>query len=80
MIKVTYVRSCDNCGGEVQDINEILCRKCKPSLAKKAEIQECRDKINEAYWYFCRCANAKPPAMVVPEAYIRLKELLNSEV
>ena len=67
--------TCDNCGNPVQDKDEILCRKCKPSLQREQEIKDCLAKIDAAYWAFCRQARANPPSMVCPEAYTRLKEL-----
>jgi len=75
MIKVVFMRSCDKCGNHTEDEDEILCRKCKPSLAVKAEIRECEEKIARAYWRFTRCARALPPSMAEPEAYKRLREL-----
>lgn len=72
--------TCDNCGSPVQDQDEIFCRECKPSLkqgrnALLEELQECQNKIDSAYWAFTRQANAKPPSMVVPEAFHRAKEI-----
>ena len=74
--------TCDNCGNPRQDKDEIFCRECKPSLktsraALFEELQECNDKINAAYWAFTRQANAKPPSMVVPEAFTRRAEIRN---
>ncbi len=40
------------------------------------ELQECEDKINNAYWTFTRCARGKPPVLVVPEAYKRRSEIM----
>jgi len=39
------------------------------------ELRKVDDIINRAYWAFTRQANAKPPCLVVPEAYERRKEL-----
>ncbi len=41
----------------------------------EAELKEVEAKINDAYWAFTRQANAKPPSLVVPEAYTRRKEI-----
>lgn len=43
--------------------------------ALKAERQRCNDQIDAAYWLFTRCARAKPPCLVVPEAYKRRAEI-----
>lgn len=32
-------------------------------------INAAERKIGDAYWCFTRCARAKPPVLVVPEAY-----------
>lgn len=42
----------------------------------EAELKECEAKIGAAYWAFTRQAQAKPPVMVVPEAYRRRSEIL----
>lgn len=39
------------------------------------ELAKVQDEINKAYWTFTRCANGKPPCMVVPDAYKRRTEL-----
>lgn len=39
------------------------------------EKRQLDDEINAAYWRFCRCANAKPPILVVPKAYARRREV-----
>ena len=41
----------------------------------REELRQVEAKINEAYWYFTRCARANPPSMVVPEAYRRRTEI-----
>ena len=78
-MKITLEKTCDNCGKPIQDIDEILCRECKISLAIipniKKELQECIKEINKYYWIFTRCANAKPPFMVCPEAFKKRAEL-----
>ena len=43
------------------------------------ERQQVREMIDAAYWNFTRQARAKPPSMVVPEAYTRLREI-NAEL
>lgn len=65
--------TCDNCGSATQDKDEILCRKCKPSLQIRAEIAETeetirhlKDEIDAAYWKFTRQARALPPSMQCP--------------
>lgn len=73
IIPVTHFRSCDNCGEPVKDDDEILCRKCKPSLQLKADLRDAWDRMDAAYWRFCRMARAKPPSMAEPEAYEFLK-------
>lgn len=45
----------------------------------RAELQRQLDRIDAAYWRFCRCKKAKPPVLQVPDAYERvtvLKQLL----
>ncbi len=37
-----------------------------------ALVEEQRARINDAYWCFTRQARAKPPGMVVPDAYKKL--------
>jgi hypothetical protein len=41
----------------------------------RAEMAAETARIDAAYWSFCRCARAKPPSLVVPDAYLRLSEL-----
>lgn len=36
--------------------------------------RKANDKIDAAYWRFCRCVRAAPPILVCPDAYRRLKE------
>jgi len=43
--------------------------------ALKAELAKCEAEINAAYWAFTRQARAKPPCLVVPEAYRRRNEI-----
>lgn len=43
--------------------------------ALEAELEAVNDKIDRAYWAFTRQARAKPPIMVVPEAYRRRREI-----
>lgn len=43
--------------------------------ALERELRECEDKIQAAYWNFTRQARAKPPSLVVPEAYRRRTEI-----
>lgn len=69
--------TCDNCGKPVQDRDECLCRKCKPSLLRKYEIADAKEKISVAYWNFTRQARALPPSMAVPMAYVILKKYLD---
>lgn len=66
---VIYIRSCDNCGNDIQDEGEMLCRKCKPSLQKKSDLRKAWDEIDAAYWRFCRCARAAPPSMAAKNAW-----------
>jgi len=77
-IKVFF--TCDNCGKDRQDANEILCRKCKPILALWAEYRECLNEIEHLYWAFTRQARAKPPIVANPKVHARcfeLEEILN---
>lgn len=37
----------------------------------RAELLSVNAQIDAAYWLFCRCKRAKPPVLVVPEAYRR---------
>lgn len=39
------------------------------------ELTECEDQIDRAYWAFTRQARAKPPVLVVPDAYRRRREI-----
>jgi len=41
----------------------------------REELKKVDDTINRAYWAFTRQANAKPPCLVVPDAYARRKEI-----
>jgi hypothetical protein len=41
----------------------------------REERKQCDDKIDAAYWRFCRCARALPPVMAEPEAYRRRAEI-----
>lgn len=41
----------------------------------EAELASCEAKIDAAYWAFTRQARARPPSLVVPEAYRRRNEL-----
>ena len=41
----------------------------------EADLAACNDQIDRAYWAFTRCARAKPPVLVVPDAYRRRAEL-----
>jgi hypothetical protein len=43
--------------------------------ALEKELREVEDKIDAAYWKFSRQARAKPPVLVVPEAYERRNEI-----
>lgn len=43
--------------------------------ALRVERAQLTDTINAAYWRFTRCARAKPPSLVVPEAYARRAEV-----
>lgn len=45
----------------------------------RAELELARDEINAAYWAFTRQARAKPPFLVVPDAY-RRKAALEREL
>ena len=42
----------------------------------EAEIRRAEDAINAAYWAFTRQARAKPPCLVVPQAYTDRRELV----
>ena len=39
------------------------------------ELRDCEAKIDRAYWAFTRQSRAKPPVLVVPEAYRRRREI-----
>lgn len=41
----------------------------------RKELSAAQAKIDEAYWYFSRCARANPPCVAVPEAYADRKKL-----
>lgn len=41
----------------------------------EAELRQVEETINIAYWNFTRQKRAKPPVLVVPEAYTRRKEI-----
>jgi hypothetical protein len=41
----------------------------------EAEAVACKAKIDAAYWAFSRSKRGKPPILVVPEAYQRLREI-----
>lgn len=43
--------------------------------ALQAERQHVKDVIDRAYWAFTRQARAKPPSMVVPEAFAQLQRM-----
>lgn len=32
-------------------------------------LEHAQARIDDAYWHFTRCAGARPPSLVVPEAY-----------
>jgi hypothetical protein len=75
---------CDRCGRDTEQ-DEYLCPACKASgigegdhrlhelvIADLRQIIAEQDAIIEvAYWNFTRQARAKPPVMVVPEAYAK---------
>lgn len=41
----------------------------------REELRAVQAKIDAAYWAFTRQARAKPPSLVVPEAYRRRAEI-----
>ena len=47
----------------------------RPRAEILRDLRAVNDKINEAFSRFCMTARAKPPSMVVPEAYRRRAEL-----
>lgn len=43
--------------------------------ALEEELREVQARIDDAYWAFTRRARAKPPSLVVPDAYRRRDEI-----
>lgn len=41
----------------------------------EAEARSCQERIDRAYWSFSRTMRGKPPILVVPDAYQRLREI-----
>lgn len=41
----------------------------------EAEATICKAAIDRAYWAFSRTKQGKPPILVVPDAYRRLREI-----
>ena len=45
--------------------------------ALRAEETQLKAKIELAYWSFSRTKRGKPPILVIPEVYARLREVRN---